>query len=50
MGSHNPLRVRLNAGFWSAADVRSFPELLDAVENGLRTAPARAVDSSGVSA
>jgi GGDEF domain-containing protein len=44
-----PLEVRLNAGFWSAADSRSFPELLDAVESGLRAAPAGvfAVDFPG---
>jgi diguanylate cyclase (GGDEF)-like protein len=51
-GSRGPLEVRLNAGFWSAVDARSFAELLDSVESGLRTAPAPAfaVDASGENA
>lgn len=34
------LVLRLSAGFWGPNDSRSFPEFLDAVESGLRTAPA----------
>lgn len=50
--SRGPLEVRLNAGFWSATDARSFPELLDSVESGLRAAPAPvfAIDSPKVKA
>jgi two-component system, cell cycle response regulator len=50
LGSRGPLEVRLNAGYWSAADARSFPQLLDAVESGLRSAltHAFASDSPGV--
>jgi diguanylate cyclase (GGDEF)-like protein len=50
LGSRGPLEVRLNAGFWSPVDARPFPELLDAVESGLRAAraPTFGVDASGV--
>lgn len=36
-GPGGPLKVRMNVGFWSSADTRSFAELLDSVEAGLRT-------------
>jgi GGDEF domain-containing protein len=42
MDSRGPLEVRMKAGFWSARDARTFAELLDAVESGLRTATASA--------
>lgn len=50
LGSRGPLEVRMNAGFWSPVDARPFPELLDAVESGLRAAraPAFAVDASRI--
>jgi diguanylate cyclase (GGDEF)-like protein len=50
LGSRGPLEVRLNAGFWSPVDARPFPELLDAVESGLRAAraPAFVVDASRI--
>jgi diguanylate cyclase (GGDEF)-like protein len=50
LGSRGPLEVRLNAGFWSPVDARPFPELLDAVESGLRAAraPAFTVDASRI--
>jgi diguanylate cyclase (GGDEF)-like protein len=50
LGTRGPVEVRLNVGFWSGADTRSFPELLDSVESGLRAppVPAFATDSSGV--
>jgi diguanylate cyclase (GGDEF)-like protein len=50
LGSRGPLEVRLNAGYWSSADARPFPQLLDAVESGLRSALTHAFagDSSGV--
>jgi diguanylate cyclase (GGDEF)-like protein len=50
LGSRGPLEVCLNAGYWSAADARPFPQLLDAVEGGLRSALTHAFagDSPGV--
>lgn len=38
LGPPGPLLLRMNAGFWSAKDTRSFVELLDSVEVGLRGA------------
>jgi len=35
-----PLKVRLSAGCWNPQDSRTFPELLDSVEQGLRFVPA----------
>src|SRR5262249_12043072 len=37
-GPQGPLLLRMNAGFWNARDTRSFVELLDSVEVGLRSA------------
>ena len=38
IGHWGPLEVRMNAGFWTATDKRSFSEFLDFVESGLRGA------------
>ncbi len=39
-GPEGPLSIRMSVGFWSSTDTRSFAELLDSVEAGLRTDPA----------
>ena len=39
MGAGGPLELRISMGFWSPNEANSFPEFLDAVEAGLRTAP-----------
>jgi len=36
-GPWGPLDLRISVGFWSPSDSRYFPELLDAVEAGLRS-------------
>lgn len=41
-GPGRPLKIRMSVGFWSSADTRSFAELLDSVEAGLRADPAPA--------
>jgi two-component system cell cycle response regulator len=39
-GPGHPLKIRMSVGFWSSTDTRSFTELLNSVEAGLRTDPA----------
>jgi len=39
-GPEGLLKIRMSVGFWSSADTRSFAELLDSVEAGLRADPA----------
>jgi len=36
IGPWGPLRLRMNAGFWTARDTTTLVELLDSVETGLR--------------
>ena len=38
-GASGPLEVRLNAGYWSSADKRSFEEFLNGIELSLHEAP-----------
>jgi len=39
-GASGALNVRLNAGYWSSADKRSFEEFLTGIESNLRRPPA----------
>ncbi len=36
IGPRGPLELRMKAGFWQPKGTRTFPELLDTVEAGLR--------------
>ncbi len=48
IGPWDPLELRMNVGSWHAKDKRTFPELLDGVEAGLRTGSPRAEPASPV--
>jgi diguanylate cyclase (GGDEF)-like protein len=48
IGPWGPLELRMNVGFWRATDTRTFPELLDTVEAGLRARFTRAEPASPV--
>ncbi len=46
-GPWGPLKLRMNARFWSAKDTSGFAEYLDTVEAGLRIPPVQVADQPG---
>jgi diguanylate cyclase (GGDEF)-like protein len=46
IGLWGPLEIRMSVAFWSPKDGRSFSELLDCAEAGLRLSPVRAVQET----